>query len=83
MTSALMVAYASPGYTIDPKLIETLQNRADEFAVLEMPKRCSSSPDVADSEPVYSTKHRRTFDFLENGKAAPPIRLRHLWLGRN
>lgn len=83
MTSALMVGYASAGYTIDPKLIETLQNRGEEFEVLEMPTQCPSSPSQSGNESVYSTKHKRTFDYVENGKPAPPIELRHLWLMRN
>lgn len=82
MTSALMVGYTSPGYTIDPKLLESLESRGDEFEILEMPKRCPRSPVVAGADPLYSTKHKRTFEYEENGIAAPPIRLRHLWLQR-
>lgn len=83
MTSALMVGYASPGYTIDPKLFEMLENRGGkEFAIVEMPKRCPSPFGGDGGEPVYSTKHRRTFHYVENGMAAPPILLRHLWLRR-
>lgn len=82
MTNALMVGYASLGYTIDPKLIETLESRGEEFEVLEMPKRCSRSPVCAGCDPLYSTMHRRTFAYTENGNAAPPIKLRHLWLMR-
>lgn len=83
MTSALMVGYASPGYTIDPKLFEALQRRGDEFEVLNMPTVCRSTPCAASDEPVYSTKHHRTFAYVENNRAAPPIIIRHLWLSRS
>lgn len=82
MTSALMVGYASSGYAIDPKLIETLGDRAKEFEVQEMPKCCSLSLSTAISEAVYLTRHKRTFNYQENGNAAPSIQLRHLWLKR-
>jgi hypothetical protein len=86
MTSALMVGYTSPGYTIKPKLVETLASiggRGKEFEVLQVPKPCGKSTATAFAERVHSTKHGRTFCYVENGKQAPPIKLRHLWLSRN
>jgi hypothetical protein len=83
MTNALMVGYASPGYTIDPKLIETLESRSEEFKVSRMPITCRSSPAASNAEKVHITEHERTFCFQENGKPAPRIKLRHLWLSRN
>ncbi len=85
MTSALMVGYVSLGYTIRPKLFETLdlENRGQEFEVLQIPTACSLSPATAFAEKVHTTLHARTFTYVENGQQAPPIGLRHLWLGRN
>ena len=83
MTSALMVGYASLGYTIDPKLIETLEVRAEEFKVRRKPVPCRRSPAVSYAEKVHITQHERTFDYVETGQPAPPIKLRHLWLSRN
>jgi hypothetical protein len=83
MTSALMVGYASPGYTIDPKLIETLKARAEEFKVRRMPTPSHRSPAATDAEQVHITQHERAFNYIENGQSAPPIKLRHLWLSRN
>ncbi|MDI1313813.1 hypothetical protein [Prosthecobacter sp.] len=86
MTSALMVGYASPGYTIVPKLVKTLAiigGRGKEFEVLQVPKPCGKSTATAFAERVHSTKHGRTFCYVENGKHAPLIELRHLWLTRN
>ena len=83
MTSALMVGYASPGYTIDPKLFETLEARADEFKVQRGPIPCRRSPATSDAEKVHLTQHERTFNYVENSQPAPPIILRHLWLNRN
>jgi hypothetical protein len=82
MTSAIMVAYVRPGYSIDPKLIETLTARADEFKVLRMPMPCRLSPSVPGVEKVHLTQHGRTFKYVENARPAPPIELRHLWLSR-
>lgn len=83
MTSALMVGYASPGYTIDPKLPESLERRREEFKVTQIPLPCSCSPAVSYAEKVYITEHERIFCYCENGRPAPNIKLRHLWLGRN
>jgi hypothetical protein len=83
MTSALMVGYASPGYTIDPKLTEALESRKEEFKVRRMPVPCRLSPAVSYIEKAHISQHERTFDYVENGKSAPPIKLRHLWLSRN
>ncbi len=82
MTSALMVGYSSPGYTIIPKLIETLEARKDEFKVTRMPIPCRRSPDVSYAEKVHITQHNRVFDYLETAQPAPAIKLRHLWLNR-
>jgi hypothetical protein len=82
MTSALMVGYASLGYSIEPKLPESLESRKQEFKVRRMPVPCHCSPAVSYAEKVHSTEHERTFYYLENGQPAPPIKLRHLWLNR-
>jgi hypothetical protein len=83
MTSALMVGYASPGYAINPKLIETLEVRGAEFKVRRMPTPSQRSPAVTDAQQVHITEHDRAFEYAENGKPAPPIKLRHLWLNRH
>jgi len=83
MTSALMVGYASNGYRITPKLIETLGVRADEFKVKRLPTPCHLSPCTSGAEKVHITQHARVFDYAENAQPAPQIKLRHLWLSRN
>ena len=82
MPNALMVGYASPGYSIDPKLIDTLTNRGQEFEVIDFPRACPHSTPSVISDSVFITSHRRTFDYVETKEAAPPICLRHLWLKR-
>jgi hypothetical protein len=82
MTSALMVGYASLGYKIDPKLVETLTKRGEEFEVMKMPEPCVHSPSTRFSEPAYLTQHKRLFQYSETGRNAPLITLRHLWLDR-
>lgn len=83
MTSALMVGYASQGYTIEPKLMETCRRRGKELAVLTMPEPCRQAREYAyDGQHVYSSTHHRSFTYIENGLGAPPIQVRHLWLDR-
>lgn len=78
--NALMVGYASSGYTINQKLTETLRRRKKEFEVTIPPTICPSSYPSTHSEAVHYTEHRRTFIYMETGQKAPPIQLRHLWL---
>lgn len=83
MTSAMMVGYASKGYTIQPKLCDALIDREDEFKVLQHPTPCALSKAAKSAECVHTTLHGRTFSYVENNQPAPPIELRHLWLKRN
>jgi hypothetical protein len=83
LPNALMVGYASTGYNLEPKLSDGLSERAKEFGVIDLPKVCSKSKAMSTSAWTYVTQHRRTFNYQETGKVAPPIHLRHLWLQRN
>ena len=83
MPEALMIGYTSPGYALDPKLLETLRDRATDFAVLAAPVACSRSLRTTFSPAVHISRHRRNFNYVETGLAAPPIQLRHLWLDRS
>jgi hypothetical protein len=83
LPNALMVGYASAGYSLDPKLSEGLRSRAKEFEVIDLPKVCPKSKATGSSALVHVSQHGRTFNYRETGKAAPPILLRHLWLQRN
>lgn len=82
MRNALMVAYASPGYSIDPKLFETLENRGAEFGAIGQPVACKKSAASAICGLPHKTRHTRSFSYLETGEPAPEIELRHLWLKR-
>ncbi len=83
LPNALMVGYASAGYSLDPKLSDGLSERAKEFEIIDLPKVCPKSKAAGANALVYISQHGRTFIYQETGKAAPPIRLRHLWLQRN
>lgn len=83
MREALMVGYARKGYTILPKLQEALSARAKQIPTLAAPKPCRRSKAGSKGEIVHVSQHERTFKYVENGKAAPPIILRHLWLKRD
>jgi len=83
MTEALMIGYARKGYTILPKLPEALSSRAKQIPTLVAPKPCGRSKVGLENERVHFSRHERTFKYVENGKAAPPITIRHLWLKRD
>ena len=85
MTSVLMIGYARSDYTILPKLPDTLAlaSRAKKIPTLDAPQPCQHSQAGPINEVVHISRHNRTFKYVENGKAAPPITLRHLWLKRD
>ncbi|MEI8139921.1 MAG: hypothetical protein WCI03_08645 [bacterium] len=81
MTSALMIGYARSGYTIQSKLKDALKLRPLLFTV-DMPRPCRRSKNGRNGEAVYVSRHSRKFRYVETGKQAPDIAIRHLWLGR-
>lgn len=83
MTSALMVGYARPGYTILPKLVDALAARAKEIPTLAGPRPCSSCVATTISEAVHISLHKRTFKYVGTEQMAPDISIRHLWLRRD
>lgn len=83
MRSALMVGYARAGYTIAPKLIETLTSGTARVPATQAPIACPRSPATAVSDAVFQSDHLRRFDYNEPPRPAPAIRLRHLWLRRD
>ena len=83
MTEAMMIGYASEGYTISPKLDVALRDRPDKIPTLVFPTPCPSSEAASYSERVGITKHGRTFRYVETDAQAPPITIRHLWLRRD
>lgn len=83
MTSALMIGYARSGYTILPKLPEALVSRNKEIPTLDAPQPCQASKAGSVNEVVHVSRHERIFKYVETGKAAPAIIIRHLWLKRD
>ena len=85
MRDAMMVGYASEGYTIKPKLDDALRDRdrLGKIPTRSFPAPCHRSEVASFSEPVHVSKHGRTFSYVETGVAAPPIAIRHLWLRRD
>ena len=83
MTSALMVAYARGDYTILPHLVDALEDRTTTIPTLSPPQACSVSPSGPANEAVHISLHYRNFQYLENGKDAGVITIRHLWLSRD
>jgi len=80
MTTAVMVGYASGGYTILPKLTDALATRAKQIPTVGDVQPCLRSKAGAINEAVHVSKHKRTFKYVENDLPAPDITIRHLWL---
>jgi hypothetical protein len=83
MTSALMVGYARRGYSIFPKLENALKMRSKDILTLSQPRPCFRSKPTLTSEVTFFSEHGRTFNYVQTGKAAPLITIRHLWLRRD
>ena len=81
MTTAMMVAYAKDGYTIEPKLTDALK-KSTTISTKSMPSQCASPETLLFSATTQVTVHERNFRYVETGEAAPDITLRHLWLSR-
>ncbi|MDB6034919.1 MAG: hypothetical protein JWM16_5257 [Verrucomicrobiales bacterium] len=83
MTSAMMVAYARPGYTIIPKVEEALEERKNDIPTFGAPQPCKRSVKGQFHDQVQVTEHLRLFSYSETSSQAPNIIIRHLWLRRN
>lgn len=83
MQEAMMVGYASEGYTIKPKLGDALRSRLDRVPTRSFPTPCPYSEATSVGERVHVSKHGRTFPYVETGIEAPPITIRHHWLRRD
>lgn len=90
MPQAMMIGYASTGYTIRPKLHDALQekstaNSPKRIETSQYPSPCPKpgSAGKRDCEAVHVTRHKRTFTYVETNEPAPEITLRHLWLKRD
>ena len=82
MTEAMMIGYVDSGESAVEALGSALKKRAAAVLPAREPWMCARSafpPGVL----VAITQHRRNFVYVENGRAAPAIILRHLWLRRN
>jgi hypothetical protein len=83
MQEAMMVGYTREGYTISPKLNDALHERSGTIRTLRFPSQCAKSRATRFSECVSITEHERAFPYVETGKQAPLITIRHLWLRRD
>ncbi len=83
MTSALMIAYARSGFTISGKLDSALQERKKQLPTTAFPLPCRRSTPSPNSEVVHISRHSRIFRYVETGRQAPEITIRHLWLRRD
>jgi len=83
MQSAMMLGYARKGYSVVPKLKKALTSkRKKPIPTSSGPEFCLLSRGDEFAEQVAISCHQRTFDYIENGKRAGDIIIRHLWLKR-
>lgn len=83
MQSAMMVGYAREGYSLMPKLSESLVSKRKEPIPTSFgPQSCRRTKTTTFAEQVAISKHERTFSYGENNSPAGIITVRHLWLRR-
>jgi hypothetical protein len=82
LSQALMIGYASTGYTLPTKLNDALASRTAEMKTTENAKQCLESSASGYCQHPHITVHERDFIYPSTKKKAPPITLRHLWLNR-
>lgn len=91
MPEGMMVAYVAASHRVPRAtplaLLRTAleagqQSKPDEFATLQLPTECPLA--AARRAPVvaWTTRHRRQFNYIQTGRPAPELLLRHLWLPR-
>ena len=69
-----------------PKLPDALATRAKAIPTLDVRQLVQTVNGVKAgpaNEVVHISRHERAFKYVENGKAAPAITIRHLWLKRD
>lgn len=83
MQSAMMIGYASKGYSLMPKLSEAVTaKRKEPIPTSFGPEPCRRTKATTFAEQVAVSKHLRTFNYVENNLPAGIIVIRHLWLKR-
>jgi hypothetical protein len=82
MQSAMMVGYARDGYSIVPKLSTALPARTTSIPTSFGPEQCPRGCKRVFAERAAVSKHRRTFNYIEDNAPAGEITIRHVWLQR-
>jgi hypothetical protein len=80
MQSGMMIGYVDNAYTIFPKLSDSLKKDKGLYNSKGEPVACPLSEKLNISPMVYKTIHERKWQYPQNGKKAPDITIRHLWL---
>ncbi len=80
MQSGLMIGYVTGNYTIDPKLHDPLEKDKRIYNTRKPPYPCPHSGKMAMKPTVHISIHERTWSYIESGRKAGNIEIRHLWL---
>lgn len=91
MREGIMVAYvaathrggkANPLQSLHDVLVTNQKADPDPLATIQLPVRCPVAVLAKVATAAWTTRHRRSFTYVETGKTAPEVSLRHLWLYR-
>lgn len=83
LSEALMIGYASSGYTIPNKLREAITQRKAELKTTGNVRACPECSAAGYVQRPHITVHQRGFIYPCTGTTAPRITIRHLWLNRS
>ncbi|MGO8900484.1 MAG: hypothetical protein ACLQU5_19370 [Isosphaeraceae bacterium] len=79
---ALMVGYASPGYTMPQTLTTSLRDRKKVLGVTGKVMACKDCKPKGYGQQPHITIHRRGFVYPLTKTKPPAIILRHIWLNK-
>jgi hypothetical protein len=83
MPDALMVGYASSGYTLPTKFAEAVADRKTSLKTNGAVEACPDCSAEGYAQPPHFTVHDRNFNYPISSQKASPITIRHLWLNRS
>jgi hypothetical protein len=81
MQEAMMVGYATDSRKVESILKTAFATRRKTIRSVGKPQNCDKSA-VNNETPTVTSRHRRTFKYVETATQAPDISLRHIWLQR-
>ena len=82
LSEAMMVGYASPGYSLPDKLSDAISQRKTALKTRGNAEKCDDCAASGYCQHSHITVHERDFVYPQTNSRAPRITLRHVWLNR-